>query len=72
MFDFDELFKGYSTEDEFIARDLLLMELLEEKGIITKQEIKNKYDKLANKIKEVHEYRIEEVKKEYDKLKEGK
>ena len=72
MFDFEELMKGYSNADEFIARDLLLMELLIEKGIITEEEINKKYASLPDKIKKVHEDSIKAVQKEIDRLKEGK
>ena len=39
MFDFDELFKGYSNSDEFIARDMLILELLIAKGVITNEDV---------------------------------
>ena len=68
MFDFDQLMKGYTKEDEFIARDLLLMELLVEKGVITNEEINEKYKHLKDKIefvknqnKEALEQRIKEL-----------
>lgn len=72
MFDFEQLMKGYTKEDEFIARDLLLMELLIEKGIITEEEINKKYASLPDKIKKVHKNSIKVVQKEIDRLKEGK
>lgn len=68
MFDFDQLMKGYTKEDEFIARDLLLIELLVEKGVITNEEINEKYKHLEDKIefvknqnKEALEQRIKEL-----------
>lgn len=35
MFDLDELFKGFSNQDEYIARDMMILELLMKKGLIT-------------------------------------
>ena len=68
MFDFEQLMKGYTKEDEFIARDLLLIELLVEKGVITNEEINEKYKHLEDKIefvknqnKEALEQRIKEL-----------
>lgn len=75
---FDEILqtmKGYTKEDEFIARDLLLMELLIEKGIITEEEIDKKYAHLTEKIQKVKNDREKIEKEQYDKLKslkEGK
>lgn len=43
MFDFEELFRGYSARDEYVARDLLLINLLLEKGVITSNDIKRVY-----------------------------
>ena len=68
MFDFEQLMKGYTKEDEFIARDLLLMELLIEKGIITEEEINKKYASLPDKIKKVHKNSIKVVQKEIDRF----
>ena len=64
--------KGYTKEDEFIARDLLLMELLIEKGIITEEEINKKYEHLIEKIQKVKNDREKIEKEQYDKLKGDK
>ena len=61
-----DFFRDYDLIDEFIARDLVLIELLEQKNIITREEIKDIFDKLPDKIKEIHEYRLAEAKKTYE------
>lgn len=69
MFDFEQIMKGYTKEDEFIARDLLLIELLVEKGIITIDEINQKYKNLKEKIEEVKKDRKEALEKRIEELK---
>ena len=39
MFDLDELFRGFSNQDEYIARDMMILELLMKKGLITQEDI---------------------------------
>ena len=68
MFDFDELWKGYSREDEFIARDMLLLELLVEKGVITNEEVNEKYKHLEEKIEVVKKQRAEALEERLKKL----
>lgn len=68
MFDFEQLVKGYSKEDEFIARDLLLLELLVEKGVITNEEINEKYKHLEEKIKSVKKQRRESIEERVKEL----
>lgn len=68
MFDFDQLMKGYSKEDEFIARDLLLLELLVEKGVITNEEINEKYKHLEEKIEAVKNQRREAIEERLKEL----
>lgn len=57
MFDIDSLFKGYSDRDEYIARDLLLINLLLQKGIITSDDIRKVYtpENLSKYIKVVQD-----------------
>lgn len=69
MFDFEQLMKGYTKEDEFIARDLLLIELLVEKGIVTIDEINQKYKNLEEKIEKVKKDRKEALEKRIEELK---
>ena len=75
----EQLLKGYTKEDEFIARDFLLIELLIEKGFFTTDEINEKYEELNKKIEEVKKERkeaskkrLEKLEKEYEKSKDGK
>ena len=68
MFDFDQLMKGYTKEDEFIARDLLLLELLVEKGVITNEEINEKYKHLEDKIEAVKNQREEAIEERLKEL----
>lgn len=72
MFDFEQLMKGYSQEDEFIARDILILELLLEKNIISEKEIDEVFKKLPNKIQEVKKTREDFVKEEYGKVLKNK
>lgn len=66
MFDFEQLLKGYTKEDEFIARDTLLINLLIRKGIITKEEVEDAFKGLEEVIKEVHDLRVEDTKRKAD------
>lgn len=68
--DIEQIMKGYSKEDEFIARDLLIIELLVEKGIITVEEINKKYENLTSKIIEVRNDREEVLESRIKKIKE--
>lgn len=69
MFDLEELFRGYSARDEYVARDLLLINLLLEKGIITSEDVSKTYTPenlskyisiVQQEIKKVTEQRIKE------------
>lgn len=79
MFNLDDIFRGYSNEDDYTARDLIILEILMDKGIVTAKEINERYSHLADKIeeikkqrKEINEKRLEELKAEKEKLeKEG-
>ena len=68
MFDFEQLMKGYTKEDEFIARDVLLIELLVEKGVITNEEINQKYKHLEDKIEVVKKQRTEALEERLKEL----
>ena len=68
MFDVEQLMKGYTKEDEFIARDLILLELLVEKGVITNEEINEKYKHLEDKIEAVKKQRKEALEQRLKEL----
>lgn len=68
-FDIDDILNGYSKQDEYIARDMLIIELLLEKGILTKEEVKNKFINLEDRIKEVKNAREMDLKNKADEAK---
>lgn len=70
--DIEQVMKGYSKEDEFIARDLLIIELLIDKKIITVEEVNKKYEKLYDKIQKVKKDRKEDLEKRIKELREKK
>lgn len=70
--DIEQMMKGYSKEDEFIARDLLIIELLIDKKIITVEEVNKKYEKLYDKIQKVKNDRQEDLEKRIKELREKK
>ena len=73
MFDeIEQALKGYSKEDEFIARDLLIIELLIDKKIITIEEVNKKYEKLYDKIQEVKKDREKALEKRIKELRDKK
>ncbi len=72
MFDFDEIMRGYTKEDEFIARDIVILDLLVAKGIVTIEEVEEAQKKIPTIIKDVHQHRINEAEKRLKELKEGK
>lgn len=57
MFDLDELFRGFSNQDEYIARDMMILELLMKKGLITQEDIVEEFsaDNLQAYIKIVQD-----------------
>lgn len=73
MFDFEELFKGYSNSDEFIARDMMILELLIAKGIITNEEVAATFtpENLTKNIELVQKTKKEQIERELLKYKEG-
>ena len=57
MFDLDGLLRGFSNQDEYIARDTMILELLMKKGLITQEDIMKEFpeDNLRAYIKMVHD-----------------
>ena len=65
MFDLDELFRGFSNQDEYIARDMIILELLMKKGLITQEDIVEEFsaDNLQAYIKIVQDQKKAEIQK---------
>lgn len=65
MFDLDELFRGFSNQDEYIARDMMILELLMKKGLITQEDIVEEFsvDNLQAYIKIVQDQKKAETQK---------
>ena len=63
MFDLDELFRGFSNQDEYIARDMMILELLMKKGLITSEDIVEEFsaDNLQAYIKIVQDQKKAET-----------
>lgn len=74
MFDLDELFKGFSNQDEYIARDMMILELLMKKGLITQEDIMEEFsaDNLQAYIKIVQDQKKAEAQKRLDEYTERK
>lgn len=55
----DELLRGYSDQDEYIARDMMVLEVLINKGLITSEDISKVFtsENLTDYIKIVQEQR---------------
>lgn len=55
----DELLRGYSDQDEYIARDMMILEVLINKGLITQEDISKVFTSknLTDYIKIVQEQR---------------
>lgn len=55
----DELLRGYSNQDEYIARDMMILEVLINKGLITSEDISKVFtsENLTDYIKIVQEQR---------------
>lgn len=72
MFDLDELFRGFSNQDEYIARDMMILELLMKKGLITSEDIVEEFsaDNLQAYIKIVQDQKKAEAQKRLDKYAE--
>lgn len=60
----DELFRGFSNQDEYIARDMMILEVLINKGLITSEDISKVFtsEKLTDYIKIVQEQRKKQLK----------
>ena len=74
MFDLDELFRGFSNQDEYIARDMMILELLMKKGLITQEDIVEEFsaDNLQAYIKIVQDLKKAEAQKRLDEYAERK
>ena len=72
MFDLDELFRGFSNQDEYIARDMMILELLMKKGLITSEDIVEEFsaDNLQAYIKIVQDQKKAEAQKRLDEYAE--
>nr|DAE02453.1 MAG TPA: hypothetical protein [Siphoviridae sp. ctsUY14] len=68
MFDLDELFRGFSNQDEYIARDMMILELLMKKGLITSEDIVEEFsaDNLQAYIKIIQNQKKAEAQKRLD------
>ena len=60
----DELLRGYSDQDEYIARDMMILEVLINKGLITSEDILKVFtsENLTDYIKIVQKQRKETIK----------
>ena len=74
MFDLDELFRGFSNQDEYIARDMMILELLMKKGLITSEDIVEEFsvDNLQAYIKIVQDQKKAYTQKRLDEYVERK
>ncbi len=72
MFDLDELFRGFSNQDEYIARDMMILELLMKKGLITQEDIVEEFsaDNLQAYIKIVQNQKKAHAQKRLDEYAE--
>ena len=72
MFDLDELFRGFSNQDEYIARDMMILELLMKKGLITQEDIVEEFsaDNLQAYIKIVQDQKKAHAQKRLDEYAE--
>ena len=68
----DELLRGYSDQDEYIARDMMILELLMKKGLITQEDIVEEFsaDNLQAYIKIVQDQKKVEAQKRLDEYAE--
>lgn len=68
----DELFRGFSNQDEYIARDMMILELLMKKGLITQEDIVEEFsvDNLQAYIKIVQDQKKAEAQKRLDEYAE--
>lgn len=68
MFNLDELFRGFSNQDEYIARDMIILELLMKKGLITQEDVEEEFsiDNLQAHIKIVQAQKEAQAQKRLD------
>ena len=68
----DELFRGFSNQDEYIARDMMILELLMKKGLITQEDIVEEFsaDNLQAYIKIVQDQKKAHAQKRLDEYAE--
>ena len=61
----DELLRGYSDQDEYVARDMMILEVLINKGLITQEDIVEEFsvDNLQAYIKIVQDQKKAYVQK---------
>lgn len=69
MFDIEQILKGYTKEDEFIARDIIILNLLISKNIITNEEVMEAFSKLPDVIDSVKSTRENEISSRAEQLK---
>ena len=62
--DIDELLRGYSNQDEYIARDMMILEILMNKGLIKAEDISKVFtsENLTTYIKIVQEQKKKRLK----------
>ena len=72
MFNLDELLRGFSNQDEYIARDMMILELLMKKSLITQEDIVEEFsaDNLQAYIKIVQDQKKAEAQKRLDEYAE--
>nr|DAG31314.1 MAG TPA: hypothetical protein [Caudoviricetes sp.] len=72
MFNLDELFRGFSNQDEYIARDIIILELLMKKGLITQEDVEEEFsiDNLQAHIKIVQAQKEAQAQKRLDEYAE--
>ena len=60
----DELLRGYSDQDEYIARDMMILEVLINKGLITPEDISKVFtsENLTDYIKIVQKKKKKTIK----------
>ena len=72
MFDLDELLRGFSNQDEYIARDMMILELLMKKSLITQEDIVEEFsiDNIRAYIKIVQDQKKAYTQKRLDEYTE--
>lgn len=72
MFNLDELLRGFSNQDEYIARDMMILELLMKKSLITQEDIEEEFsaDNLRAYIKIVQDQKKAYTQKRLDEYTE--